>query len=121
MVDDGRSVVPIRGSSCGGAHSVLVLSLVVRWCGGHSVVVVQSSPATMVAIQSSSATLVQFSLELSNHQEFHLFLHPIVMKCSSILSLLMFCKKIKFNAWRSREGYPYSSIYYFTLSRWVHY
>ncbi|QCE10123.1 hypothetical protein DEO72_LG10g1349 [Vigna unguiculata] len=57
MVDDGRSVVPIRGSSCGGAHSVLVLSLVIRWCGGHSVVVVQSSPATMVAIQSSSATL----------------------------------------------------------------
>jgi len=61
------------------------------------------------------------SLELSNRQEFHLFLHPIVMKCSSILSLLMFCKKIKFNAWHCREGYPYSSIYCFTLSRWVRY
>jgi len=66
-----RAVVPIRGSLCGGAHSVVMLSLVVRWCGGHSVVVVQSSPATVVAIQSSpttvvvvqssSTTLVQFS------------------------------------------------------------
>ena len=34
MVDGGRSVVPIRGSSCSGAHS----RVVVRWCpfGGRA-------------------------------------------------------------------------------------